>query len=417
MTATAPNSTAAAQGAWRPEGGAAAGRRDGRALRAETLPGWTYHNAEFHALEREVLFLASWQPVCHVSEVREPGAFATLNLLGERALVVRGEDGLLRAFYNVCRHRAAAVAEGDNGRCAGQFRCPYHGWTYGLDGSLKAVPGQQSFPAMDRSEYGLRPLALEVYLGFIFVNFGAEPGPDVAARMAPYSAELAPYRLEALEPFGGYYGRDIDVDWKNVMDNFLEGYHVPVGHPGLYRLFGARYDIELAPHGVSRAIHWLRDTRSRNWSERHYQSVLPEMGYLPPGRRRAWAYYTLLPNVAIDVYCDHVDMFHVIPTGPGKCRFRGRAYRLPAPSRALRAAQYLNRRINSQVQREDEELIASVQEGLGSRSYVSGLLSEKEICLRQFHDLVREALPVARLPQAPPPGSVAQANAALVATG
>lgn len=406
MTAAALKPIAATDSdAWRPEGG----------FRTETLPGWTYHSPEFFTLEQEELFLRNWQPVCHVSEVPRPGDFTTLNLLGERALVLRGEDGVLRAFYNVCRHRAAAVATGASGHCDGQLRCPYHGWVYGLDGHLKAVPGQQSFPEMDKAQYGLRPLALELFQGFVFVNFAGDGGLSVAERMAPYVDELLPYRLDDLEPFGRPYGADIAVDWKNVMDNFLEGYHVPVGHPGLYRLFGTRYDSDLAPHGVSRAMHWLRDKPSENWSERHYQKLLPELDHLPADRRRAWTYYTLLPNVAIDVYCDQVDVFHVIPTGAGTCRYRGRAYRLPAPSRALRAAQFLNRRINSQVQREDEGLVASVQEGLASRSYVSGILSEKEICLRQFHDLVRAALPVAGLKQAPAPGRMAQTNAALAA--
>lgn len=404
MTAAALQPIAATDSeVWCPDG----------AFRTETLPGWTYQHPEFFALEKERLFLRSWQLVCHVSEVAGPGDFATLNLLGERALVLRGEDGELRAFYNVCRHRAAAVALGDTGSCEGHLRCPYHGWVYGLDGSLKAVPGQQSFPELDKSAYGLTPLALELFQGFVFVNFAGAEGPSVAERMTPYAAELLPYRLEEMEPFGSHYGHEIAVDWKNVMDNFLEGYHVPVGHPGLYRLFGTRYEAETQPLAVSRAIHWLRDKPSESWSERHYQTLLPELAHLPEDRRRAWAYYTLLPNVAIDVYCDHVDVFHVIPVAPGKCRYRGRSYRLPGASRQLRAAQYLNRRINTQVQREDELLVASVQEGLGSRSYVSGILSEKEICLRQFHDLIRAAIPAARLPRAPEPGTLSRANAAL----
>ena len=113
-----------------------------------TLPGWTYNNAEFFELEKEYLFLSNWMLVCHVSEVPNPGDFATLRLMGERALVVRGEDGELRAFYNVCRHRAAAVVQGRTGSCSSTgIRCPYHGWLYGLDGSLKAVPAEATFPA------------------------------------------------------------------------------------------------------------------------------------------------------------------------------------------------------------------------------------------------------------------------------
>ena len=366
---------------------------------AATLPAWTYRDAAFFALEREHLFLANWQIVCHASEVAEPGAYATLELLGERVLAVRGEDGDLRAFYNVCRHRAAAVLSG-SGTCVGAIRCPYHGWTYGFDGRLKAVPAEASFPGLEKDAYGLRPLDVEVFLGFVFVRFRG-PGPSVAERLACYRDEMAAYRLADMEPYREPWRYELEVDWKTAMDNYLEGYHVPVGHPGLYRLFGARYEIETRATNVSRAMHWLRDRPSSNWSERHYQALLPEMEHLPADRRRAWAYYTLLPNAALELYADHVDFIHVIPTGPGASIMRGRSYRLPNPPRRLRATQYLNRRINAQVQREDADLIRSVQAGLASESYVAGVLSEKETCVRQLHDMVRKAVPEARSPVPP----------------
>jgi phenylpropionate dioxygenase-like ring-hydroxylating dioxygenase large terminal subunit len=380
-----------------------------------TLPAWTYRNAEFFALERERLFLANWMVVAHVSELAQPGDYATLDLLGERAVVVRGEDGALRAFHNVCRHRAAAVVKDGAGRCPeGGIRCPYHGWLYGLDGRLKAVPGEASFPGLDKAAFGLKPLDLEILLGFVFVRF-RPGGPSLAERLAPYLPELASYRLEEMEPRGStVWEVDYEVDWKNIMDNFLEGYHVPVGHPGLYRLFGGRYDSEVREGGVSRSIHWLRDRPSANWSERHYQTLLPEMSHLPVERRRAWSYYALLPNFAFDLYPDMIDFFQAIPLGPGRCRLRGRAYHRRGDNRrALRAAQYLNRRINRQVQREDEDLIRSVQSGLASSSYGTGILSSKEVCLRQLHDMLREALPVARLAEPPEPGRMRALNDAL----
>ena len=117
--------------------------------------------------------------------------------------------------------------------------------------------------------------------------------------------------------------------------------------------------------------------------------------------------------IAFDVYPDQIDFFHVVPTGPGKCWIRSRAYRLPNPTPTLKAVQYLNWRINAQVQHEDEELIRSVQEGLGSESYGSGILSEKEMCLAQMHDYVRDVLPVARLPKSPAPGTMDAVNAAM----
>jgi phenylpropionate dioxygenase-like ring-hydroxylating dioxygenase large terminal subunit len=379
-----------------------------------TLPGWVYSNAEFFELEKEYLFLSNWMIVCHISEVPKVGDFATLRLLGERALVVRGEDGELRAFYNVCRHRASAVVQGKNGSCSTTgIRCPYHGWVYGLDGSLKAVPAEASFPGLKKEEYGLKPLDIEVCLGFVFVRFRSV-GPSVAERLAPYLPELAHYRLEEMVPCGEQWNGDYDVDWKNVIDNYLEGYHVPAGHPGLYRLFGSRYDAEAREGYVSRAMHWLRDKPSDNWSERHYQKLLPEATHLPEDRRRAWSYYTLLPNLGLDLYPDMIDFFQLIPTGPGKCRVRGRSYRLPgSEQRELRAAQFLNYRINSQVQREDDDLVRSVQAGLASESYSGGILSEKEVCLRQFHEMVRELLPVARLPEPPEPGSMWTLNETL----
>ncbi|HEX3065288.1 MAG TPA: aromatic ring-hydroxylating dioxygenase subunit alpha [Dongiaceae bacterium] len=379
-----------------------------------TLPGWTYHNAEFFELEKEYLFLSNWMLVCHVSEVPNPGDFATLRLMGERALVIRGEDGELRAFYNVCRHRASAVVQGRTGSCSSTgIRCPYHGWVYGLDGSLKAVPAEATFPGLNKADYGLKPIDIEVCLGFVFIRFRSV-GPSVAERLAPYMPELVKYRLDEMVPFGEPWAADYDVDWKNIIDNYLEGYHVPVGHPGLYRLFGTRYEAEAQEGYVSRAMHWLRDKPSSNWSERHYQKLLPEAAHLPQERRRAWSYYTLLPNLGLDLYPDMIDFFQLIPTGPGKCRIRGRCYRLPGDDRPeMKAAQFLNYRINTQVQSEDDELVRSVQVGLASESYCGGILSEKEVCLRQFHDMVRALLPVARLPEPPEAGTMWTMNETL----
>ena len=398
---------------------AAPARLQEPATSAETLPSWTYNNAEFFALERELLLLPQWQMVCHQSEIPEPGSYATLDFLGERALVIRGEDRLIRAFHNVCRHRAAAVARGDFGRCEGALRCFYHGWTYGLDGNLRAVPGDKHFPGLDKETHGLRPLPLEIWQGFVFVKF-REGGPSVAERMAPYAAELAQYRLEEMEPRDKPYFIEIPVDWKNVMDNFLEGYHVPVGHPGLYRLFGTNYELDVKSGDVSRAVAQLRDRLSPNWSERHYQRLLPDLDYLPPERQRAWTFYALLPNFAFDIYPDQIDYFQVVPLGPGRCALRGRAYKvagLPkALERQLKACRYLGWRINWPVFREDNLLIESVQQGLQSSSYEVGVLSEKEVCVRQLHDQVRRHLPVAKLRRPPRPGTIATANGTMLAT-
>ena len=379
---------------------------------AETLPGWTYGNAEFYELEKRNLLIANWQVVGHVSELQQPGDYVTLDIMGERAFVMRGEDGELRAFHNVCRHRAAAVVRGDAGNCGHAVRCFYHGWTYGLDGRLKAVPGEAGFPGLDKGRFGLKPIEFEVWQGFVFVRF-AGSGPSVAERFRPYERELAAYRMAEMEPLGGRWDVEIAVDWKNVMDNYLEGYHVPVGHPGLFRLFGNSYEVEVREGNVNRAVGRLRERESANWSERHYQRLRPPAAHLDAELSGSWRYYTLLPNIAFDVYPEFMDFFHIVPLAPGRARLRGRLYGLPGSDRALRAARWLTRRVNVQVQREDEGLIESVQAGLATSAYGVGYLSEKEACLRQLHDMVRAAIPVARRPTAPTPGTVAAVNAAM----
>jgi phenylpropionate dioxygenase-like ring-hydroxylating dioxygenase large terminal subunit len=379
---------------------------------AETLPAWTYGNAEFHELEKRHLLLANWQVVGHVSELQKAGDYITLDFMGERAVVVRGEDGALRAFHNVCRHRAAAVAQGATGNCGHALRCFYHGWTYGLDGRLKAVPAEASFPGLDKGRFGLKPIDCEVWQGLVFVRF-VGGGPSVAERFRPYERELAAYRGAEMVPQRGRWDFELAVDWKNVMDNYLEGYHVPVGHPGLFRLFGNSYEVETRAGNVNRAVGQLRDKESANWSERAYQRLRPRVEHLDAELANSWRYYTLLPNSCFDIYPEFMDFFHVVPLAPGRARLRGRIYGLPGSDRALNAARWLIRRINTQVQREDEGLIESVQTGLATSAYRVGYLSEKEACLRQLHDMVRAAIPVARQVEAPAPGTVAAVNAAM----
>ncbi|HEY7798150.1 MAG TPA: aromatic ring-hydroxylating dioxygenase subunit alpha, partial [Hyphomonadaceae bacterium] len=372
----------------------------------ETLPGWTYNNAEFFELERRHLLLRQWQIVGHVNDIPNPGDYATLDMLGERAFIIRGVDGAVRAFHNVCRHRAAAVVRGELGHCSQAIRCFYHGWAYELDGRLKALPAEATFASLNKADFGLKPLESETYLGFVFIRF-LPGGAGVAERFAPYHDELTAYRSEQMVPTGRAWDVEIPVDWKNVMDNFLEGYHVPVGHPGLYRLFGNSYEVDAAPGDVNRAIGWLRDKESSNWSERAYQRLRPDVSHLPDGQRRTWRYYTLLPNVAFDIYPEQMDFFQIIPIAPGRSRMRGRVYGLPSNDRRMQAARWLTGRINHDVFLEDNHLIESVQMGLGTSAYGQGYFSEKEVCLRQFHDMIREAIPVANQVTPPDAGTVA----------
>jgi carnitine monooxygenase subunit len=365
-----------------------------------SLPAWIYRDQEFFEREQQAIFRNSWQVVCHLNDLPKVGDFHTFEFLGESVVVVRAEEGV-RAFHNVCRHRAARLLDGPRGNCGKRITCPYHAWTYGLDGRLVAL-SRETFKGLDTARHGLAAVEHEVFLGFVFVRFA--PGlPSVREMFAPYLHELAPYRFEDLVPMGRVSMRPRAVNWKNVTDNFSDGLHINVAHPGLTRLFGRGYGIEAKPW-VDKMWGALRDTTSSNWSERAYQQMLPPVEHLPPERQRLWTYFKLWPNVAFDIYPDQIDFMQILPVSPTETMIREIAYVHPDSRREMHAARYLNWRINRRVSLEDKELIARVQQGMGSSSYSSGPLSDGEVCLRSFAKRMRALIPESTLPQAPARG-------------
>ena len=366
-----------------------------------SLPGWIYRDPEFHAVEMERVIRPSWQVVCHVSDIAEPGEWRTLDYLGESVIVLRGDDGVPRAFHNACRHRASRLLSGGAG-CARRLTCPYHAWTYALDGRLIGVPHKNDYPGLDTSTLGLAPVELEEWHGFLFVRL-VSGGPSVAEMMAPYEAEVAPYRFAEMLALGRVTLRPRDVNWKNVADNYSDGLHITIAHPGLTRLFGRGYGIEAGEH-VDRMAGDLLERPSTNPSERAYQQLLPDADHLPEAQRRRWVYLKLWPNIAFDIYPDQVDFMQFLPVSASETIIREISYALPDDRREMRAARYLNWRINRRVNAEDTELIARVQAGMQSASYVPGPLGASEVCLRSFAQKLRRLIPQARLEQSPAPG-------------
>ncbi|WP_199902675.1 aromatic ring-hydroxylating dioxygenase subunit alpha [Azospirillum sp. B4] len=354
-------------------------------------------------MEREAIFRSSWQIVCHVNDIPSPGDYHTFRFLGETIAVVRDQDGQIRAFHNVCRHRAARLLDGDKGRCGSRIVCPYHAWSYGLDGALLGVPHRRAFPEFRTADYPLPPVEHEIFLGFIFIRLTPGPGPSVSDMMAPYRHELAPYRFEELAPLGRVTWRPRAVNWKNVGDNYSDSLHIAVAHPGLTRLFGAGYGLE-AKEWVDKMWGALVDTPSTSRSERFYQAYLPDVDHLPAERKRLWTYFKLWPNIAFDIYPDQVDFMQWLPVSPTETLVREIAYVLPDDRREMRAVRYANWRINRQVSLEDKALIERVQDGMAGSSYATGPLGLNEVSLRSFANRMRALIPESRLPQAPPPG-------------
>lgn len=364
------------------------------------LPAWVYSHPELTRLEIERVLLPSWQIVCHVNSIPRAGDYETFDLGPESVFVLRDRDGGIRAFHNVCRHRGARLLDGA-GSCPATLTCPYHGWSYRQDGSLVGVPMRETFPGLDRAAHALRPVRVDVALGFVFVCLAGDP-PPVAETWGRLAAELAPYRLEEMVPLAPISTDVWNVDWKIAMDNYLESYHVPIGHPGLYRMFTPDYEDQASVPGVARGVSWMREQPSSRWSERMYQSLIGRAAtHLPEKERRCWRFYSSLPNLGIDVFPEQMDFFQLLPGGPGRCIVRSATFGLPGGTPALRAARFLSDRINTQVNNEDRWLCERVQRGLASSSYRPGPLSRLECFMHEFHNLLRERIPEFRLPSPP----------------
>lgn len=369
------------------------------------LPGWTYRDPDYFAVEMERVISPAWQIVCHVSDIAAPGDWRSLDLLGESIIVMRGDDGQVRAFANVCRHRGMRLVEGAGG-CAKKLVCPYHAWTYALDGRLTGVPMRADYPALDMAETGLFNVDLEIWQGFVFVRLSDNGGPSVATMMAPAEAEIAPYRFADMQPTAKPWSRPRAVNWKNVGDNYSDNLHIPVAHDGLTRLFGKSYRI--SAHGwIDRMSGELADKPSADFWERFYQAHLPRADHLPDTAQRRWLYWKLWPNMAFDIYADQIDFMHWVPTGPTTCELRVMAYALPdafVPEdrrREMKLARYANERINRVVNREDTWLIAGVQRGMESRYFEAGPLAASEVCLRSFARRIRSIIPETRMHRPP----------------
>jgi phenylpropionate dioxygenase-like ring-hydroxylating dioxygenase large terminal subunit len=367
------------------------------------LPAWVYRDERFYRLEAQRVLLPAWQVVCHVNDIPDPGDYRLLDFLARPIVVIRGESGRVNAFYNVCRHRAARLLDGDaggGGRCErGRIVCPYHAWSYDLDGRLTAMPRAGAYPGLKREEYGLTGPELEIWQGFVFVRC-LPGGPSVAEMMAPWAETLDHYRLPELRALGRVTLRPRAVNWKTVVENYADGLHIAVAHRGLAGLAGDSYRLEAGTH----VMHMSADVAARaaaGASGRAYCEVLPEQPHLPAALQRRWNYYLLWPNLAFDVYPEQIDFMQMIPLGPGRTLIREIPYGLADGRRETRAARYLNWRVNRVVNAEDRELIERVQSGMDSGVFEPGPLSEDEVCLRALADRLRQTIPEACHPRPP----------------
>ncbi|WP_432074905.1 SRPBCC family protein [Streptomyces wuyuanensis] len=383
------------------ESGAEAPAASGNGAEAPDAPGEAlaaryYTDPVVAEAETRHIFARSWQLVCHESDLPGPGARLTAAVAGREVIVVRTEGGTLAGHLNVCRHRGTRLVTRPepSGKA---IRCPYHGWTYKLDGRLVGAPEARRIPCLDKPRLGLFPVRVESFLGFVFANLDPDATP-LAEQCAGLAEAVGHYAGDDLVPVGGSRIHDLasaevqHANWKVAVDNYLEGYHVPVAHPGLMRLLDyQRYSCEIE-EAYALFASPLRDKPSSNWAERLYQRLAAPMPGLTEADRRVWRYAVIYPNTLIDFYPDHVLAWTAIPTAVDRVAVPGAFYTRRGTGLRTRIARRLNIHIGWITNDEDAELVARVQKGLTTPGFEPGPLSRREAAVGWFAGRVRAGL-------------------------
>ena len=380
--------------------------------RGTLLAPWTYTSSELFRLERDELFHCNWMLIGHVSDFLKAGDYRTLDVGNERAIVIHDVTGELRAFHNVCRHRGSRVVSSTEGNCGHAIVCPFHGWTYELDGRLKNVPRADKFPNLDRSQEGLLPIDLEVWQGFVFVRFRGD-GPSVADHLAPIMEQVLPYRLSEMKPCGNsYMAGEVSYNWKIFHDVDNEGYHVPAAHPELQELYGRTYrDSEI--EGVPFTTGVVDDYVAQHWSVARYKSLLPEFDHLPKENQRLWIYISVFPNLVFFFYPEKAGFYMSLPLDVNRTLIIDREFALPDQRRETRAARYLSRRIDEITGEQDRNLVQWMHEAVRSSVYPRNNLSQLEQGVARFHEDLKRRIPVMAFETPPSPGLLAATNGQL----
>jgi choline monooxygenase len=311
-----------------------------------TLPSALYRDPEAYARERQGVFAAGWQFLGHENEARAPGDYIAGEVAGWPVLAVRGADGTLRGFHNVCRHRAGPLVGDGHGNCGGELTCRYHGWRYALDGRLRSAVDFGATEGFDPREFGLHPVRIETWRGFVFVNLDRKAGglDELAAPLDglfdSFGVKMAPATLRR--------SHDLACNWKTYVENYLEGYHIPMVHPRLdSEVDTANYRVRM--EGAV-AVH-----------------EVPTKSGVNDG---LWAW--LWPNLAFNVYRYGLMVEHMRPMGHDRTRLDYLYFYDPetADLDAILAA-------SDELTLEDKSICEAVQRNLDAGVYESGVLSPR----------------------------------------
>jgi choline monooxygenase len=339
--------------------------------RSETIPARWYSDPRFHDFEKEAVFALSWQGIGHLSRLQNPGDQIIATVAESPILAVRGQDDVIRGFYNVCRHRGGPLATED---CSAKvLQCKYHGWTYLLDGSLRGTPKFDRTELFDKKDFGLVPVSLDTWEGLVFVNLTSNR-IQLSSLFNGIRERIAPTSF-ASKKFARRVVYDVSCNWKVYVDNYLEGYHIPYVHPELCNLLDYQnYVTETFDH----------------YSLQHSPIQQPDSIYGSSGGPAY--YYFIWPNFMLNILPGRLQTNVILPTASNRCSVIFDYYYDDVTSEKAKNLIKQDLDYSEKIQQEDMEICGHVQKGLESRAYSTGRFSpEMENGVYHFQSLLKKA--------------------------
>lgn len=369
-----------------------------------TLPGSAYTDPAVFAREQERIFETMWFCAVRSADLAKPGAFRTVDVGRESILVARGRDALVRAWFNVCRHRGARLRTEESGEAGRAFRCPYHAWTYGLDGRLVAAPNLTRMPDVGRTEYGLTPVAVREWLGYVWVCLAEEPPSfedDVMGAVTERLGDLESIERYAVDTVsvGRRIAYDVRANWKLIVENFMECYHCATIHPELTEVLPEFADGYAAQYYIGHGAESGAGIKGFTVDGSAGMDRIP--GVAGEQDRRYYA-ITVKPQVFINLVPDHVILHRMYPTAVDRtvveCDWLYLPHVVGSGKDVSRSVELFHR-----VNQQDFDACERTQPGMGSRTYAQGgVLVPSEHHIGAFHGWVRERLGTGRAADAAP---------------
>jgi len=379
-------------------------------LGTEPIPIEPCVSQEYFELERERIYKKTWLNVGRVEQIRNPGDYFVKDLpvCGTSVIVTRGKDGAVNALHNMCSHRGNKMVWNHAGTCQ-NFTCKFHGWSYGLDGSLKFVPDEESFFALQKDQLGLTPITVDVWEGFVFINLNPEPPETLKEHLGELGAGLEGYPFEKLTTCYAWH-TELKANWKVLKDAFHEAYHVPFlhkrslpdsftspdnpyAHAFAFKLYERNHRMSVfgnpdhQPSPVELLAHRFGSSIvKRDWN----------MGELPSGvnptRSQFWAFDAnmIFPNFDVFVFDGTYLTHHFWPLAPGRTIWEVRTYFPPVQNAAHRFSQEYSKILLREALLEDASTLEATQSMLASGAKKEFVLQDQELLVRHGHKVIED---------------------------